>query len=247
MIKKYLMEKSAMEETASVSPAGSPWVKRKTNATTNALSSLLLTAVMAVILSAASVAHAGLEQPLSPSVTSTSTSPFEQWHMELQPMGAALFSFTSGASAPAINYAMGTVRLGVMLNDVQFSGFFRGNCELLGEAFGGGIFNGPGDVLGGGSILIRYNYVQPNSHFVPYFQIGGGGLYIDSYKDESQRVIGQGFEFNLQGAVGVRYMINDQWAAVLEADYRHISNAGLAPRNDGLNSIGPFVGVSYFY
>ena len=94
---------------------------------------------------------------------------------------------------------------------------------------------------------MRYNFIQPNARLVPYFQIGGGGLYIDSYKDQSQRLIGQAFEFNLQAALGLRYLINDKWAICIEGAYRHISNADLAPRNIGLNSVGGFAGVSYFY
>jgi len=65
------------------------------------------------------------------------------------------------------------------------------------------------------------------------------------YRGLGQREIGEGFEFLLQGGVGVKYLINDQWSVALEGGWRHISNADLAPRNQGLNSLGGLLQVTY--
>ena len=56
-----------------------------------------------------------------------------------------------------------------------------------------------------------------------------------------------GFEFILHGGLGGHYMLNDQWAVNVEAEYRHISNAELSSRNAGLNSLGGTLGLSYFF
>jgi hypothetical protein len=76
-------------------------------------------------------------------------------------------------------------------------------------------------------------------------QIGAGALGNNIYKGERQREIGEGFEFVLQGDVGLRYMISDKWSMSAEGGYRHISNADLAARNEGLNSIGMLMEMSY--
>jgi outer membrane protein W len=115
------------------------------------------------------------------------------------------------------------------------------------QLFGGPIFEGPGDGLGGATILLRYNFVQPDAKWVPYIQIGAGVAYSDVYKDQSQRLIGQAWEWDLEAALGIRYFFNDRWSANLQAGYRHISNADSADRNVGLNSIGGTVGLGYHF
>jgi lipid A 3-O-deacylase len=67
------------------------------------------------------------------------------------------------------------------------------------------------------------------------------------YKGQGQQEIGEGFEFMLQGDIGVKYLISEKWAVSVEGDFRHISNADLAPRNEGLNSVGGLTEVSYFF
>ena len=123
----------------------------------------------------------------------------------------------------------------------------RGNFEFLAEVFGGGVFNGPGNALCGGVLWLRYNWVQPDAWLVPYLQIGAGGLWNDAYHDRSQRAIGEAFEFNLQANLGFRLMLNPRWAIAIEGGYLHVSNAGLANRNMGVDSLGGRVGMSYFF
>ena len=106
---------------------------------------------------------------------------------------------------------------------------------------------GPGTYLAGGSPLWRYNFVQPDAKLVPYLQLGAGALGNNIYKGQGQREIGEGFEFVLQGDLGLKYLVNDHWSLSVEADFRHISNADLASRNEGLNSVGGLMQASYFF
>lgn len=176
------------------------------------------------------------------------TSPFDAGRHEFQLGVGYNWAINSDtAKRPNIEDLDVYARFGWMLTSPQGDGFFRGNLEFLLEAFGGGVTSGPGDMLVGGSFLLRYNFVQPNAKWVPYFQIGGGGLYNDIYKEHPQGLIGQAFEFNLQGAFGLRYLFNDHMAAYVEAGYRHISNAGMADRNLGLNSVTAQGGVSWLW
>jgi outer membrane protein W len=109
------------------------------------------------------------------------------------------------------------------------------------------VTQGPGSGLVGGEFILRYNFGGRDSRIRPFAQLGAGGLYNDIHKDRQQVLVGMGFEFMLLGGFGTHIMLGDNWALNLEADYRHISNAGLASRNGGLNSLGGTLGFSYFF
>jgi opacity protein-like surface antigen len=149
---------------------------------------------------------------------------------------------------PDVGYAIGELRYGIMLSDIHGDGILRGNFEFLGEVFGGGIFSGPGDALVGADIFLRYNFVQPQSKIVPFIQVGGGGVYSDAAGDDPiQRNIGSDWSFVLEAEIGVRYHLSPRLAITTGVEYRHISNADTADRNQGLNSLGGVIGVSWFY
>ena len=173
---------------------------------------------------------------------------FEAGRHELQ-IGAGVFISVQNTSRkrPQIDDADGLLRYGWMLTTPAGDGFWRGNTELLVSAFGAGIYKGPGSVLAGGTLLLRQNFVQPHARWVPYLQIEAGCLYSDGYRDATQGALGNGFEFALGGGVGLRCLWDERWAAFAEADYRHISNAGLGDRNLGTNAVGGVVGVSWLF
>ena len=165
---------------------------------------------------------------------------------ELQGGTGAYGSFSpDGSDRDTINYTLGTYRLGYMLNDVAGNGWWRGNSQILLEGFYGSVFEGPGDWLAGGNVILRYNFVQPEARFIPYLQLGAGGMGNDIYKDQEQQAIGQSFEFSLLAGVGIRYHFNQKWGVVLEGGYRHFSNANQAERDRGLDSAGATLGLIY--
>ena len=187
----------------------------------------------------------------------TTSTPFETSVLELPfHKGAHEFAFVEGAyiswtqnsfRRPSFNYQLTSLRVGWMLTDVHRTGMLRGNCELLLEAFGGPVFQGPGTEIAGGTLMTRYNFVQPHARIVPWAQIGVGGLYCDAYRRRDQMELGSGFEFNLQGSVGLSYFLSSRWAITGEAGYRHISNADTTSRNAGVNSVGGLAGLGYFF
>ncbi len=193
------------------------------------------------------LAHAGHEIVDTKTVAPIA-SPFDGGMREFQISAGAFFSLNNGGEKrPTINDVDGSLRLGWMLYSPKGDGFLRGNCELLIEAFGAGIVEGPGSGMGGATLLFRYNFVQPQARWVPYFQVGAGGVYNDIHEDQQQRLIGRSFEFNLQAGVGLRYLCSERCAIFAEFDYRHISNADTADRNLGLNSLGGLLGASIFF
>jgi lipid A 3-O-deacylase len=161
--------------------------------------------------------------------------------------GALLSSNSVGPDAPVFNYAMTNLRLGWMLNTPSENCALSGNFEAILELSASGIFDGFGDVIIGPTALVRYNFVQPGWKIVPYIQGGAGIVYTDAYQDNTQRAIGQAFEFTPQASAGFRYLVASDWSIDLEAMFHHISNANLADRNKGINALGAFVGATYFF
>jgi lipid A 3-O-deacylase len=173
---------------------------------------------------------------------------FAKGGREFQSLAGVFYFFDRGDNdGPSIDLAVASVRLGRMLSNPRGTGFFAGNYELLGEIFGGGIFQGPGKVEAGATLFIRYNFIQPQARIVPYMQIGGGGIYTDISERESRGLVSLPLNFNLQGDGGLRFMLNRRDFLLLEAGYRHVSNASIKLPNRGVDSVGGEVGVGFFF
>ncbi len=173
---------------------------------------------------------------------------FARGSHEFQNVAGVFYFFDRGDNdGPSIDLAVASIRLGLMLSNPHGTGFFAGNYELLGEVFGGGIFQGPGSVEAGATLIIRYNFIQPHARIVPYMQIGGGGIYTDISERESRGLVSSSVEFNLQGTGGLRFLINRRCSLLLEAGYRHISNASIKLPNRGVDSVGGAIGVGFFF
>jgi hypothetical protein len=198
------------------------------------------------LLCSVSVGRAEGEQPISPAATRTTQEAFRRGTKEFQNVaGGFFFVDRGGTHRPSVDLAVDSLRLGIMLNDPKGSGVLAGNFELLGEIFAGPIVRGPGTVTTGATLFIRYNFIQPHAFLIPYVQIGAGGVYTDIGEKESGGLISLPVEFNLQGVLGTRFMINDRWSVVLEAGYRHISNAEIKKPNFGINSVGGNLGFGF--
>ena len=175
--------------------------------------------------------------------------PYKKGRISFQVVSGALFSPVCFASEHQVfDYVQTNLRIGRMLNCPAGSdSVFRGNLEAILELSNSHIYKGSGNYIGGVTGLVRYNFVQPDARLVPYMQGGGGIVYTDAYKDESQTAIGQAIEFTLQASLGLHRLIGKDWSLDIEAMFHHISNAGLSDRNHGVNAIGGFVGLTYFY
>ena len=145
-----------------------------------------------------------------------------------------------------ISYYANSLRAAYNLTDIFGSNeaWYRGNIQLVGELFIAELFNtvGGGSIVIGPNVLARYNFIQRGWKIVPFIQVGPGLVYTDT----ENNAIGSNYCFQLNGGAGFRYLINEDWALSLEADWHHMSNAGLADSNLGSDTIGGQVGVSYF-
>ena len=169
---------------------------------------------------------------------------FTRGAMEASVSSAVLFSpFVATANRPAVDFTESAVQFGWMLSDVKYGGWKRGNYELAVEAFGGAIFKGHGNYLGGGTIWLRRNFVPENWRLTPYIQGGLGAMLTDA----DRVLVGQNFNFNLDVGVGARYFVTRHCSINLEYRYQHISNARLATHDLGINAHGPVLGLSFFF
>ncbi|MEO5718608.1 MAG: acyloxyacyl hydrolase [Chthoniobacterales bacterium] len=207
----------------------------------------LFASCVLAFLSVLPLAYGG-EEPVPTTMLQETESNFSRGAKEFQNVTGAYFYFTTTQNQrPSVDFALNSTRLGIMLNDPWQMGPLSGNFEVMGEVFGGGIFEGPGDVLAGATLIFRYNFVQPRARIVPYLQIGAGGVYTNIGEQESRGLISLPVEFNLQGIGGTRLMLNDRWSLVIEGAYRHISNAEIKKPNYGIDSIGGNVGFGFFF
>ena len=209
--------------------------------------------LLCLALLVAQSAHAAVRSEAKSTVTVSveDTDPFRKGGHELDIADGFFYSpVLATGGRPVLKYVQGDLSLGCMLtapSPLCGHDWLRGNWEGLLNVFGADVVKGPDGFLVGGRLLLRYNFVQPQARWVPFFQLGAGALGDDVYRHRDQRVVGGGFEFTLVADAGLRYFITPQWAAVLMADYEHVSNAGTASRNLGVNAVGGTLGAGYFF
>ena len=183
-------------------------------------------------------------------VKTESESPYHAGGWEIQGMAGVFWDLELYSDKPTFDYVLESLRGGYMITNPTGHGLWRGNLELLLDASGGEFFRGPANYLVGGNVLLRWNFVQvPQPKWVPYFQLGAGGLYHDArpVDTRAQSILGSNVEAMLHAGFGIRRHLNERWSIDGELGYRHISNASTSEHNLGLNSLGGQLGLSYFF
>jgi len=142
----------------------------------------------------------------------------------------------------APQFITGRVRWGVLDRDNWLRGYNQFYLTLEAQPIIRGIEN----FYYGLNFGLRYNFVRPNSRFMPYISGGLGLGWIDSHPDfrGSQ---GQDFTFNILTAIGVTYKIDNHWSISGGVLYEHFSNGGQTDPNPSLNLLGPQLGLNYSF
>jgi opacity protein-like surface antigen len=192
------------------------------------------------VLSFASTARAGSEV----GGTTFSTASIDAPRFEFAAESAYLLGFINSPHGYEIGaeFLTARVRWGVMENDSWLRGYNQFYLTALAEP----IFRGIENYYFGMNFGLRYNFMRPNSRFVPYFSGGVGLGWIDSHANISGAQ-GQDFTFNILTAAGVSYRLNDRWKLNAGLLYQHLSNAGQTSPNPSLNLLGPQIGVTYSF
>lgn len=182
--------------------------------------------------------------------TLRSRDPFQAGQCNFQFMSGYLFDSGLGPGGPSFNYLSLACRLGWMVTTpCDEHGWLRGNAEILLELNYGSVLASFGSYVTGPCAIARYNFVQPDSLFIPYIQGGAGIAITDGGQTpfDYQQLIGQEFEFLLRAEIGARFMVMDCLSLDAELSFQHISNASLAESNGGVNNVGFTVGFTYFF
>jgi hypothetical protein len=166
------------------------------------------------------------------------------------PKGAYTFQIMGGyytnLGSTNYSYAVGSFRIGKILDFGIEEGFLRGYFEPIVEINAAPTF-GIGSAFVGATSILRYNFVQPEWRFVPYAQIGFGLQYNNAYQTSTQNALGQALEYTGQAQVGVHYFLTHSVSLDVEAGYEMISNLGQSSRNGGINAIGGSIGLTYYF
>ncbi len=125
------------------------------------------------------------------------------------------------------------------------SGALRGNLEYAVEAVPIFIVAQPGDNAFGAEVTpfdFKYNFTAPHQ-ITPFLELGGGVLFTNNdVPFGTSRV-----NFTPQGGIGMHVpMANSSHHLTLALKYFHISNAGLATPNPGINTIQFRLGIGTF-
>lgn len=165
--------------------------------------------------------------------------------------GIQVVSLTAGATYGQLifgsnerhNLALISVSYGQMIGDVNGTDkWYRGNWELRAELFGGTQVNPETCALVGVTPHLRYNFAT-GTRFVPYVDIGAGVSLTEIRAPD----LGGAFQFNLQAITGVNYFVRDDLSINIAMQYLHLSSSGISMPNDGVNTVGCFLGVQWFF
>ena len=136
-----------------------------------------------------------------------------------------------------------SVSYGQMIGNVKGEDkWYRGNWELRAELFGGAQVNSETCALVGLTPHMRYNFAT-GTRFVPYVDIGAGV----SLTEIRAQDLGGAFQFNLQAITGANYFVKDNLSISIAMHYLHLSSAGIYLPNNGVNTVGCFLGVQWFF
>jgi hypothetical protein len=165
----------------------------------------------------------------------------EKGGRELELWTGGGYALNGGTSSTGVWNVGG--RYGWVLTDLHGPGFLRGRFEYavdVAPIFL--VFQPTGTAYGFGlnPVALKWNF-QTGHRVTPYFELDGGVLFTnDQVPPRTSRV-----NFTPGGAFGLHFLRSKyNWSA--EFRFMHISNASLANRNPGINTIQVRLGFGRF-
>jgi lipid A 3-O-deacylase len=162
------------------------------------------------------------------------------WELGLWTAGG--HSVSGGTSGTGVWNA--GVRVGKVLTDEHGSGLLRGNLEYAVDLIPAYLLVFPHQTSYAGGFdpfILKWNFTN-GGKVAPYLEFGGGVLLsLDDVPPGTNTV-----NFMPQASFGVQIFTREKRAVSLAAKYVHISNAGLATPNPGINTIQFSVGYHWF-
>jgi len=170
--------------------------------------------------------------------------PLDGQPWDLGVWGGGGFSVPGGTKDTQASQA--GVRLGKVLTADHGGGFVRGNFEWSADvmplyyvvqpapaknAYGAG-FN---------PVNLKWNFTR-SSRTVPYLELGGGVLFTNTEVPATTSTV----NFLTHAALGFHFFVGERRAVTVTTRYEHISNAGLATPNPGINTVQFTLGFNWF-
>ena len=134
-------------------------------------------------------------------------------------------------------------RVGMVVTDELNFGYLSGNLTLMVEPLYAHYVQPFGASAAGGAFVAKYNFLS-FGRWMPYWDIGVGMLWTDLAPRISEQ--STPFNFLFETGPGLQYFATDCIALTGGLRYHHISNGGTGNRNEGLNSVLTYVGISLF-
>ena len=149
---------------------------------------------------------------------------------------------TNGSQSSDVVWNVG-LRYGLILTKPHGPGFLRGRLEYAVEAVPGFVVvQKQNTAYGVGVNPFAFKWAfATRGNVVPYIEIGGGTLFTNTQVPAGTSRI----NFTSGGAVGLHFLRSKRNFSA-EVRYMHISNAGLATPNPGVNTIQLRLGFGWF-
>jgi hypothetical protein len=136
------------------------------------------------------------------------------------------------------------LRYGWILTDLHLPGFLRGRFEYAVDAVPIFLAFQPTNTaygVGFDPLGLKWNF-QRHGHISPYLELTGGVLFTSHDVPTGTNTV----NFMDQAALGM-HILGAQHNLSVELRYMHISNAGLATPNPGVNTVQVRLGVGRFF
>jgi len=136
------------------------------------------------------------------------------------------------------------LRYGWILTGPHLPGFLRGRFEYAVDAVPVYLVFQPANTaygVGFDPLALKWNFVR-HRRFSPYLELTGGTLFTNHEVPTYANTV----NFTDQAALGM-HILGAKHNVSLELRYMHISNAGLANLNPGVNTVQVRLGIGKFF
>jgi len=136
------------------------------------------------------------------------------------------------------------LRYGWILTDPHLPGFLRGRFEYVVDAVPVMLFFQPANTpfgMGFDPLGLKWNF-QRHGNISPYLELTGGALFTNHDVPTGTNTV----NFMDQAALGM-HILGAKHNVSLELRYMHVSNAGLAKPNPGVNTVQVRLGFGKFF
>lgn len=178
---------------------------------------------------------------ISSSLTFAQTGPEKGGH-EIQVWAGGGHSVPGGTkNTGAFNAGL---RYGWILTDPHLPGLLRGRFEYAVDAVPVFLIFQPANTaygVGFDPLGLKWNF-ERHGRFSPYLELTGGTVFTNHNVPSGTNTV----NFMDQAALGT-HILGATYNVSLELRYMHISNAGLATPNPGLNTVQVRLGIGKFF